>query len=134
MARPQKILTTLPPPSEAPPPYPDTQEMVAEILELTRVMAPNIQDIWGEAKTTRTIREMADAWRKEIVRQSSLGSGFRIVSGTVPSDFSDVLESGIGGFAYTPAAQGPEAPPAETPTEPSKPAVPLRRPRGPDKK
>jgi TIR domain len=70
----EKALATLPAPSVAPPPYPETKEMVAEILEHVRRMVPNIQDIWGEAKTTRTIREMATAWREAVIGKAAKGA------------------------------------------------------------
>jgi hypothetical protein len=49
----EQKLEAMPEPSEAPPPLRSTQEMVAEILELNRVMAPDIMEIKDEIDNVR---------------------------------------------------------------------------------
>jgi hypothetical protein len=137
----EKILTTLPPPSEAPPPYPDTQEMVAELLELTRAMAPVMKTILREAERASAVRLMAERAR-EVRLMEDAGHkqvSYQDAGGTVVLSDLTTAEgalAGLAGLNYVPGSlrERPKPPSADTPTEPSKPAAPPNRPRGTDKK
>jgi len=54
-------LKALPPPSMAPPPRPSTDEMVAELLELTRGIVPAIREVAEDTNRNRNARFFADA-------------------------------------------------------------------------
>src|SRR5260370_27646883 len=69
----QQKLAALPEPSQAPPPLPSTQEMVAEILELSRVMAPDILEIRGEIVKARRSVFFGDALHAAHVGSSAGG-------------------------------------------------------------
>jgi len=67
----EQKLTALPEPSKAPPPLRSNQEMVAEILELSRVMAPVILDIKDEIDKARRRIFFGDALNAARIADSS---------------------------------------------------------------
>lgn len=79
-------LKALPAPSGAPPARRDTDEIVAEILEHTRMMIPVIAELSEEASFSRNKREQEAAWLEWVSRQPAgsviinssrgLGAGF----------------------------------------------------------
>jgi hypothetical protein len=132
----EQSLTALPTPSGGPPPARSTNEMVAEILELSRTMAPNIQDISREAAVTREQRERDTMLTKWISTQP------RGVIYT-PTEAANISAVGGIGAAFGAAvdrtlpppflASPLDTPPSESPSDPKLPALPSR-PRGTGKK
>jgi hypothetical protein len=66
----ERKLKALPAPPTTPPPPRSTDEMVAEILELSRAIAPDIQNIARETALTRNQRERQDAMTEWIATRA----------------------------------------------------------------
>jgi hypothetical protein len=121
----EKTLTTLPPPSETPPRYPDTREMVAEILELTRAMAPELLKMRDEMATTHHLKEL---FAPSLDEPSKHSAGKAALLGHILSGVDGI------GSAYGVVPGIREAPPSESPAKPSRIAASFRRARRTDKK
>jgi TIR domain len=125
----EQKLAALPEPSQAPPPLRGTQEMVAEILELSRVMAPEILEIKDEIDKARRRTFLGDALNAARIDTTGVNAFTTLAS---------LAGGGIGsafGSASDAVPERPGAPPSsKNSTEPTKlPPVPTR-PRGADKK
>jgi len=136
----EQKLTALPEPSQAPPPLRSTQEMVSEILELSRVMAPVVLEVKDEIDKARRRIFFEDAMRSAtgvtgvnaFTTLASLASG-RGIGSAFGSAFDAVPERAAAlpsAFVATPLT----TPPSESSPEPTEfPSLPSR-PRSTDKK
>jgi hypothetical protein len=129
----EKILTTLPSPSKTPPPRPDTSEMVEEILEISRFIAPEILEMKDQIPTTSHLRELI---RDEITNQARTAGGLAALAGQSSGylTLSQLLKGLDPASAATSSTTPPAVTSSESSVEPTKRRHVSPRPRQVDKK
>jgi len=107
-------LSTLPEPTGVTPPSRSTGEMVAEILELTRTIVPEIQEINREAAMTRETREFNNSFWKSSADLSLNPNSFVVRGGyATPNVVIGMPASGAQLINVSEAMRGPSAPPGD---------------------
>ena len=128
----EQKLVAMPEPAEAPPPLRSTQEMVAEILELSRVMLPGILDIKEGVDKTSAARFFANAMQELRVPATGITALAGSPSGGIGSIFTPTSERTAPAplFVASPLTTSPSESPSDTTMPPALP----NRPRGTGKK
>ena len=124
----EQKLAALPAPSGSPPPSRSPDDMIAEILELTRAMAPEILEIRDEMATTQRMRELVNAVREQLSKRG-MGDPYVFTTGTVPSSGGYMYGLGdtVPDFNVASAKQTDTVPGSLSPPSTNKPDA--RRPR-----
>jgi len=120
----EQKLKALPPPSSAPPAPRRSDDMIAELLELARNMAPAIAEIKEETDAAGKARKATAMWQAAVKQMAASNVVLTRTTGH-PGGIGAAFGEALGTF---------DAPPAESSAEPSKmPPIPFLTSR-PDKK